>query len=238
MSVIAVIPARIASTRFPRKALADATGLPLIVHVCRQAASASRVDRVLVAADGDEIIQAVEAHGFEAVATDPGHPNGTSRIQEAVQGIDCDIVVNVQGDEPEINPVDIDAAIECLELHDECSVATLATPFDPGQDLDDRNLVKVAINEHGRVIDFSRMILEHGSLHRHVGLYVYRRTFLDIYVNLPPTGPEQEEQLEQLRILGHGYRVAVAVVPNGWAGIDTPEQYEEFVQRWNQRSGD
>ena len=208
------------------------------MHVCRQAAAASRVARVLVAADGDEIIQAVEAHGYEAVLTDPAHPNGTSRIQEAVRDIDCDVVVNVQGDEPEINPSDIDAAIKCLEQHDECSVATLATPFEAGDDQEDENLVKVAVDPHGRAIDFSRGMPEQGSLYRHVGLYVYRRTFMDIYVDLPPTAPEQEERLEQLRILGHGYRIAVEVVPEGWAGIDTPEQYEAFVARWNNRDGD
>ncbi|MBM44532.1 MAG: 3-deoxy-manno-octulosonate cytidylyltransferase [Phycisphaerae bacterium] len=236
MSVVAVIPARLASTRFPRKALADATGLPLVVHACRQAGAASLVDRVLVAADGDEIIEAVEAHGFEGVRTDPDHPNGTSRIHEAMAGIDCDIVVNVQGDEPEIDPAHIDTAVNCLRAHDECSVATLAAPFTPLDDLEDENLVKVAIDEHGRAVDFSRKVIDRGELHRHVGLYVYRRTFLDIYVNLPPTGPEQEQRLEQLRITGHGYRVAVAVVEEGWAGIDTPEQYEAFAKRWNERS--
>ncbi|MCH2149673.1 MAG: NTP transferase domain-containing protein, partial [Phycisphaerales bacterium] len=172
MSVVAVIPTRLASTRFPRKALADQTGCPLVVHVCRQAAAASRVDRVLVAADGDEIRQAVESHGFECILTDPDHPNGTSRINEAMEGIACDFVVNVQGDEPELDPDHIDVAVDCLRAHDECSVATLATPFHPDQDRSDPNLVKIMIDEHGRATDFSRIAPDHGPVSRHIGLYV------------------------------------------------------------------
>jgi 3-deoxy-manno-octulosonate cytidylyltransferase (CMP-KDO synthetase) len=233
MSVVAVIPTRLASTRFPRKALADQTGCPLVVHVCRQAAAASRVDRVLVAADGDEIRQAVEHHGFECILTDPDHPNGTSRINEAMEGIPCDYVVNVQGDEPELDPGHIDMAVDCLQAHDECSVATLATPFQPDQDWTDPNLVKVTIDEHGRAIEFSRTPPAHGTASRHIGLYVYRRAFLPVYVDLPQTEDEQRERLEQLRILGHGHRIAVATVPRGYEGIDTMDQYAEFVQRWS-----
>ena len=232
MSVVAVIPTRLASTRFPRKALADATGLPMVVHVCQQAAAASSIDRVLVAADGEEIKAAVEHHGFECVLTDPEHPNGTSRINEAIQAIDCEVVVNVQGDEPELDPEDIDHAVACLRAHDECSVATLATPFEPGQDASDPNLVKVQCDEHGRVIGFSRSIPPAGDAYRHIGLYVYRRAFLPVYVALPPTLDEEQERLEQLRILGHGHRIGIAIVPMGRAGIDTPDQYAAFVERW------
>lgn len=232
MSVVAVIPARLASTRFPRKALADATGLPLVVHACMQAGSASSIDRVLVAADGDEIRSAVEKHGFECILTDPEHPNGTTRINEAVSGLACDIVVNVQGDEPELDPDDIDAAVACLQAHDECSVATLATRLEPGLDHSDPNIVKVQLDEHGRALDFSRVLPDSGEVYRHVGLYAYRRSFLPVYVNLPATDDEQRERLEQLRILGHGHRIAVTIVPTGQAGIDTPEQYEAFVKRW------
>ena len=232
MSVVAVIPTRLASTRFPRKALAADTGLPLVVHVCSQAAQATGVDRVLVAADGEEIKQAVESHGFECVLTDPEHPNGTSRINEAMQGIACDLVVNVQGDEPELEPDHIDAAIQCLRDHDECSVATLATPFESDQDWNDPNLVKVMIDDHGRAMNFSRTPPDEGTASRHIGLYVYRRAFLPLYVELPPTEDEQCERLEQLRVLGHGHRIAVATVPRGHEGIDTQEQYAEFVARW------
>jgi 3-deoxy-manno-octulosonate cytidylyltransferase (CMP-KDO synthetase) len=238
MSVVAVIPTRLASTRFPRKALADATGLPLVIHVCQQASSASCIDRVLVAADSDEIRDIVVKHGFECVLTDPDHPNGTSRINEAIQEIDCDIVVNVQGDEPELDPADINTAVACLRAHDECSVATLATPFDASQDVGDPNLVKVQCDEYGRVAGFSRVPPAAGDAFRHIGLYVYRRAFLPVYVALPPTIEEEEERLEQLRILGHGHRIAIAIVPTGCAGIDTPEQYAAFVERWRSRQSE
>ena len=204
----------------------------MVVHVCQQAAAASSIDRVLVAADGEEIKSAVQRHGYECVLTDPDHPNGTSRINEAVQNIDCEIVVNVQGDEPELDPTDIDRAVACLREHDECSVATLATPFESGQDASDPNLVKVQCDEHGRAIGFSRSMPPTGDAFRHIGLYVYRRAFLPVYVTLPPTIEEEQERLEQLRILGHGHRIGITIVPMGRSGIDTPEQYEAFVERW------
>ena len=232
MSVVAVIPTRLASTRFPRKALADRTGYPLVVHACMQAAKARTVDRVLVAADGEEIQAAVEAHGYDCTLTDPNHPNGTSRINEALRDVACDYVVNVQGDEPELDPAHIDQAVECLRNHDECVVATLATPFESEQDPADPNLVKVMIDEHGRADGFSRIPPADGQAHRHIGLYVYRRPFLPVYVDLPPTESELQERLEQLRILGHGHRIAVGLVPSGHEGIDTPGQYDDFVARW------
>ena len=231
MSVVAVIPTRLASTRFPRKALADRTGYPLVVHACMQAAKARTVDRVLVAADGDEIKAAVEAHGFECTLTDPDHPNGTSRINEALQDVHCEYVVNVQGDEPELDPSDIDASIDVLIGHADCKVATLATPFAPEDDRSDSNLVKI-YHDNGIAIDFSRGLKGSADPMRHVGLYAYRRDFLPVYVGLPETDRERAERLEQLRIMDHGHSMAVAVVPVARHGIDTPEQYREFVSRW------
>lgn len=231
----AIIPVRLASTRFPRKCLAADTGLPMVVHVCRQAEAATSIDRVIVAADDMEIVDAVQQHGFEAVMTSVDHPNGSSRVAEVARSMEDDFIINVQGDEPELDPSDIDAALEVLARHADCQVSTLATPFaDPG-DLDDPNLVKV-VHEHEHARDFSRIAEPGTDPMRHVGLYAFRRPFLDAYVNMEPTPRELDERLEQLRIIEHGHPIAVAVVPVGRHGIDTPEQYEAFVARWRSKS--
>ncbi len=237
--VVAVIPARYASQRFPGKMLASDTGRPLIQHVYEQTAK-SAVDRVLVAADDDRIADAVRGFGGEVVMTRVDHPNGTSRIAEAVADIDAPIIVNVQGDEPEIDPAVIDAAVAALRAHDDCVVSTVASPFQPGEDPANPNIVKVALDQVGRALYFSRALIPHdrdGDGHitplKHVGLYVYRREFLLRYPDLVPTPLEASEKLEQLRILEHGERIAVATMPTAHHGIDTPEQYAAFVARWN-----
>lgn len=238
---IAVIPARHGSSRFPGKPLACATGTPLIVHVCMRAA-ASCVDRVVVATDDQRIVEAVERGGFEAVMTRADHANGTARIGEAAEilGLGArDILVNVQGDEPEIEPGVIDAAVEALGSSS-APVATVASPFEPGEDWRDPHLVKVVISTNGEALYFSRAPIPHepdgvGAAGvvplRHVGLYVYRREFVQKYLAMEPTPLERAERLEQLRILEHGERIAVAVCRVPHHGIDTPEQYARFVQR-------
>lgn len=236
---VAVIPARHGSSRFPGKPLADATGSPMIVHVCRRAA-ASCVARVVVATDDERIVRAVEAAGFEAVMTSADCANGTVRIAEAARHLHLDpqtVIVNVQGDEPEIEPAVIDAAVGALE-RSPAPVSTVASPFGPGDDPCDPNLVKVVVDRQGLALYFSRSAVPYqrvpsaGSAPlRHVGLYVYRRSFVERYLAMEPTPLELAEQLEQLRILEHGERIAVAVCPGTCHGIDTPEQYEAFVQR-------
>ncbi|MDG2424583.1 MAG: 3-deoxy-manno-octulosonate cytidylyltransferase [Phycisphaerales bacterium] len=236
--VIAVIPARLESTRFPRKALADETGLPLIIHVARKAAESKRVQGVIIASDADEILNAAREHGFDARSTRADHLNGTTRIAEVAQSLDCDLVVNVQADEPEIDPSIIDAAIEALEQNPGCQVGTIASWMSPEDDPEDPNLVKVVLDQSGEALYFSRAAipLQRDSGQplprlRHVGLYVYRRDFLPIYAALEPTSAEQAEKLEQLRILEHGHRIAVAIRESNHQGIDTPEQYQAFVNR-------
>ncbi len=254
MSVLAVIPARFASTRFPAKLLADRTGKPLIQHVWEQAHKATMVDRIIVAADDQRIIDAVAGFGGEAVMTRTDHPNGTSRIAEAVSAIEQQaslsprIVVNVQGDEPDLDPDLIDCAIDLLkaDAHADCPVATIASPFAPDEDPANPNIVKVVIDSRCRALYFSRALIPFerdahisgtgaASLStrplKHVGLYVYRREFLPVYVRLAPTPLEQTEKLEQLRVLEHGHRIAVAVREAHFHGIDTPEQYQAFVER-------
>jgi len=239
----AIIPARYASARFAGKVLADRTGKPLIQHVHERAARASLVDRVIVATDDERIVDAVAAFGGEAVMTSPDHANGTSRIAEVARSLDDEIIVNVQADEPEIEPDLIDLAIRALAGRAEVPMATLASPFARGEDPADPNIVKVVVDEAGRALYFSRALIPHhrdGTGTRpplkHVGLYVYRRDFLLTYVTLPPTPLEQAERLEQLRVLEHGYPIAVAVAEVPHHGIDTAQQYEAFVERWKEEA--
>lgn len=242
-AVIAIIPARLASTRFPRKVLANVTGKPLVQHVYERAAAATCVSRVLVATDALEVFEAVRSWGGEAVMTGE-HPNGTSRVAEAARLLglaDADIVVNVQGDEPEVDPDAIDDAVGALRSSGS-EVATLATPLSSIQDASDPNLVKVVLARDGTALYFSRspipFLREGGTVTRslrHVGLYAYSVRVLWRYVQLPPTPLEQSEMLEQLRLLEHGLRIALAVRDCAPPGIDTPEQYAAFVKRHGQR---
>jgi len=242
VAAVAVIPARFGSTRFPGKPLADRTGKPLIQHVYEQVIRARRLDRVVVATDDDRILQAVRRFGGEAVMTRGDHLNGTTRAAEAVANIDADPVVNVQGDEPDIDPSHIDRAMETLAAHPDCEVATLASPFAVHEDPANPNIVKVVTDAHGKALYFSRAMIPHwrdrgtqsaaaAQPLKHVGLYVYRRAYLLRFPSLAPTPLEMTEQLEQLRMLEHGARLAVAIVHAQHHGIDTPEQYDAFVTR-------
>ena len=236
---IAIIPVRYASTRFPGKPLARETGKFLFQHVYEQTSLASSVARVCVATDDQRIMEAAHQIGAKAILTRADHPNGTSRIAEVVASLpvtECDVIVNVQGDEPEIDPSHIDAAVHALGTDDD--VATLASPFSPDESADDPNIVKVVTNLDHRALYFSRSRVPHSDRSealclKHIGLYVYRRAFLLEYVNWPATPLESAERLEQLRVLEHGRSIAVAVVDDVHShGIDTPEQYQAFVKRW------
>ncbi len=238
----AIIPARIGSTRFPEKVLARDTGRPLIQHVCEATTEAASIDRVVVATDDDRVRQAVAAFGGEVVMTRADHSNGTSRLAEAAAVLDLPhdaIVVNVQGDEPEMRPVVIDACVSAL-LESGKPMATCAAAAS-AEDAANPNVVKVVIGQDHCALYFSRASIPHprqasARALRHIGIYAYRRSFLDEYVALEPTPLEQAEQLEQLRVLEHGRRIAVAVCDAAeiGPGIDTPEQYREFVARWRQ----
>ena len=236
---IAIIPVRMGSTRFPGKALADRTGRTLTQHVWERTLEAGSISRVIIALDDERIARAVDAFGGEWRMTRLDHPNGTSRIAEVAEHVDAEIIVNVQGDEPEIDPALIDLAVETLRACPDCAAATLASPFEAGEDPRDVNIVKVVLDRAGRALYFSRSPIP-GSRPdavvaapplRHVGLYVYRRDFLLRYPTLEPTPLERTESLEQLRLLEHGERIAVAIAQATHAGIDTPEQYEAFVAR-------
>lgn len=239
---IAIIPARLASTRFPRKVLADATGMPLIWHVHERAKLAPSVSRVVIATDAQEVADVVRSRGGEVVMTSVEHPNGTSRLAEAASKLELapdQIVVNVQGDEPEVDPSAIDFAVAALERTG-APVATVATAIESAEDLANPAIVKVVLRRDSTAMYFSRAPIPMdrdgsraaGPL-RHLGLYVYRAGFLSTYVRLEPTPLEKTEMLEQLRVLEHGHAIAVAVVATRGEGIDTPDQYAAFVERWN-----
>lgn len=240
---IAVIPARLASTRFPRKLLADRTGKPLIVHVVERAREVKLIDRVIVATDHADIERAVRRHSnVEVVMTSEDHPNGTSRLAEAARKLKLpsdEIIVNVQGDEPEIEPAVIDRLIEGLRADADAPMATLASDFADDENPANPNIVKLVVSVGGRAMYFSRSLIpcdRDAAGHRplkHPGLYAYRVPFLETYIRLSPTPLEQIEKLEQLRVLEHGYAIAVIKVSCRHHGIDTAEQYDAFVERWN-----
>ncbi|HEX7009142.1 MAG TPA: 3-deoxy-manno-octulosonate cytidylyltransferase [Phycisphaeraceae bacterium] len=237
---IAIIPARYASTRLPGKPLLARTGKPLIQHVVERVRQARSIQRVLVATDDARIAEAVRAFGGEAVMTRPDHPNGTSRLAEVAAALpeeQASLIVNVQGDEPEIEPGVIDELVAGLAADPEAPMATLASEFADGEDPANPNIVKLVVDQRGRALYFSRSLIPFDRDARgvrplkHPGLYAYRRWFLLRYVTLPPTPLEQAEQLEQLRALEHGYPIAVIRTRVSHHGIDTPEQYAAFVER-------
>jgi 3-deoxy-manno-octulosonate cytidylyltransferase (CMP-KDO synthetase) len=250
--VLAVIPARYGSTRFPGKPLANQTGKFLIQHVVEQVRRAASVGRIIVATDDRRIFEAVQTFGGEARMTRPDHPNGTSRIAEVVAALSptldsgpgtLDFVLNVQGDEPEIEPAVIDQLVAGLRADPAAPMATLAADFAPDEDPANPNIVKLVCTATAplRALYFSRSLIPFDRDGRgvrplkHPGLYAYRRDFLLRYVTLPPTPLEQAEQLEQLRALEHGYAIAVVKTIVRHHGIDTPEQYAQFVRRWTRR---
>ena len=241
----ALIPARYASTRFPGKPLANDTGKPLIQHVVERLAACETLDRVVVATDDERIHNAVLAFGGESVMTGE-HDNGTSRLAEAAAtlGLEDDtLVVNVQGDEPEIPPTTVDALVRGLAADPGADMATLAAVFGPHENVNDPNVVKMVITQQNRAMYFSRSPIPFDrdqsgvpTVYKHPGLYAYRKTFLDHYAGLAPTPNEQAEKLEQLRVLEHGFAIAVIHADAPHPGIDTPQQYAAFVAR--QRSGE
>ena len=224
-NVIAIIPARIDSSRFPSKMIADASGKPLIQYAWEVAMAATSVSQVCVATDSDEIAQRCTAFGATVIVTGE-HPNGTSRIAEAVREMDCDVVVNLQGDEPELDPAVIDAAVDMLGDN---VMATAACALE-ADEISNEHVVKVIINGNGAAVDFARLTDDTSAM-RHIGLYVYKPGFLQTYVSMQPTQNELARRLEQMRAVDNGFDIAVACVDSQPSGIDTKEQYDAFVAR-------
>jgi|AMFO01.1.fsa_nt_gi 3-deoxy-D-manno-octulosonate cytidylyltransferase len=236
MNVLVAIPARFASSRFPGKPLAPLAGRPVILHVVERALAAA-VGPVLVATDDDRIAAAVAGSGAEVCLTRRDHGSGTERLAEATAGRRCDIVVNVQGDEPLIEPEAIRAVLEPLESDPELPMATLAHPIRDEFDLESANVVKVVCDVRGHALYFSRapipFLRSEAAVTplQHVGLYAYRHAFLQAYPTLPPAPLERAESLEQLRALSHGYRIGVRVGDFHCIGIDTPEDLRRVEER-------
>ena len=235
--VLIVLPVRLGSTRLPKKAILNKTGKPLVVHAAEMAAQSKHVDQVVVAGDHDEIKQAVAPFGFEYINTGAHHTSGSSRCAEVMERVAADIVVNVQGDEPEVEPDHIDAVITAM-TDPEVKCSTLACPLAPGQ-LDNPNVVKVAMSSDGTAMYFSRSLIPYDrdntgiNRWRHVGLYAYRPDTLRQFCQWSQTPMEQAEQLEQLRLLENGIQIRVVTHQEpSPPGVDTLEQYESFVERW------
>ncbi len=246
MSFSVIIPARLASTRLPNKPLADIGGLPMVVRVAQRAAL-SQAQQVVVAADDASIVAACERHGVRALLTRTDHANGSDRLAEACEQLGLDggaTVVNVQGDEPLIDPALIDACAALLDAHPDCAVGTAAHPIASVADYVNPNVVKVVLDAAGRALLFSRAplpwwrdgyaagmanasALPDPAPLRHVGVYAYRAAFLRRFPSLAMAPLERIEALEQLRVLWHGERIAVHVTAEApGAGVDTPEDLE------------
>lgn len=228
------IPARFGSTRFPGKPLADINGKPMIAHVIERALS-TELGPVIVATDDKRIAQVAEHYGAQVAMTSSDHNSGTERLAEAMRDVECDIVINVQGDEPLIDPEAIRAVIQPFHDDPKLPMATLAHPIRDEEDFTDDNVVKVVCNAKGRAMYFSRAPIpfprnmpEGGNdALQHVGLYAYNKTFLLIYPELSPCQLETTESLEQLRVLHHGYPLAVTVGDFHVIGVDTPADLEK-----------
>ena len=232
MNIIGVIPARWASSRLPGKPLADLCGKPVIQHTFERCQLAKSLSRIIVATDDERILNAVRAFGGEAVMTRAEHPNGTSRVAEVVQDIDCDFVINIQGDEPMIDPRMIDQLCDVL-VASPCPMATLSCEFASSEEANDPNNVKVVTALDGKALYFSRSLIPYArngkpAVYKHLGIYGYRKDFLPVYLSLSDTPLSAAESLEQLRVLECGYDIAVAVsaYPDNGVGINTPHDLE------------
>ena len=244
---VVIIPARYASTRLPGKPVLEVarevTGKYIIQHVYERAARAASVERVIVATDDARIAGVVRGFGGEARMTSSEHRSGTDRIAEVAAGLDAPIIVNVQSDEPEIRPEQVEQVIQLLAQDADAVMGTLARPIESSDEWRDPHVVKVVLDAHGCALYFSRSPIPYlrdyaGPLAGapaqplgHLGIYSYRRDFLLRYASLPPSPLEEAEKLEQLRALGAGHRIKVAVTPYASIGIDTPADLEAWLNK-------
>lgn len=238
--VLAVIPARLASTRLPRKVLLDKTGKPLIQHVWEGTKASVGIDKLVVATDAEEVVAAVQAFGGEAVMTSPACASGTDRVAEAARAFPgYDLVINVQGDEPEMAKEPLQALIAGMKSKPGARMGTVVVPWPNGVPLSEPGFVKVVMDRNGDALYFSRTAIPFyrntpagGAVYwKHVGLYAYKAAFLQEYAAMQPTPLEQAEALEQLRALENGHRIAVFPTQYGGYEVNTLEDYAAFVAR-------
>jgi len=246
LAIVAIIPARFLSTRLPGKPLSDILGKPMIQRVYERASRARSLDRLLVATDDERVAAAVAGFGGEVVMTSPHHASGTDRLAEVARSIDASILVNVQGDEPLLDPEGIDAAVGAVTRDPAVALATLSLPLSDPEEMMAPGVVKVVVDESGDALYFSRSpipfvrsakggplagaraAMELGIARKHVGLYVYRREALQRFASLAPSPLEEAEGLEQLRALHHGMKIRVTPLHTntGSVAVDTPEDLE------------
>ncbi len=238
---IAIIPARYKSKRFPGKPLALISGVPLIVRVMQSARNSQRIKDIIVATDNQRIAQAVKDCGGNVFFSQREHATGSDRVAEAAANIDCDYVVNLQGDEPFLPAKAIDKVVHALEIPD-VVMSSACTPIRESTEANNPNVVKVVLDNNGDALYFSRSRIPFhraddgtmGPLYRHIGIYGFKRSFLMKFTQLERSPLEISESLEQLRALEHGYRIRVVIVESEFAGIDTPEdliRVEEIFSR-------
>ncbi len=241
MRLAIVIPARYDSSRLPGKPLLKATGKYLVQHVYEQACGARRANEVIVATDDPRIVAAVESFGGRVELTRRDHVSGTDRVAEVAGRLDADVLINLQGDEPLVEPASLDLLADLLDLDPSASMATLAVPLRSAEQWRNPNCVKVVCDAAGRALYFSRSPIPFvrdgqpdftarpARFLQHLGLYAYRRSFLLEMAASPPERLEELEKLEQLRVLALGHRIQVGLVDHAGPGVDTREDYDEFV---------
>jgi 3-deoxy-manno-octulosonate cytidylyltransferase (CMP-KDO synthetase) len=230
---LAVIPARYGAQRFPGKPLAMIAGKPLVQRVYEQAAKAQRLDKVIVATEDTRILEAVEAFGGDAMLTSPECATGTDRVAEVAQSYDCELVLNIQGDEPLMRPEMINQLIEAMQADASCVMGTLARKINVAEQLLNPNVVKVVVGANGNALYFSRSQIPYlrdvadqfrgGAFLKHLGIYAFRHEFLLRFVRLPQGELEKTEKLEQLRALENGFAIKVVITPHDSIGVDRPE---------------
>ncbi|HEY7475977.1 MAG TPA: 3-deoxy-manno-octulosonate cytidylyltransferase [Vicinamibacterales bacterium] len=235
--VVALIPARYRSTRFPGKPLAVIGGRTMIEHVCRRVEQARRVNAFFVATDDDRIAHEVDRFGAIAVMTGDHHETATDRLAEVAASLPAELIVNVQGDEPLISPDAIDSAVGLMSDRPDAGMGTLRRRVDDAADLENPHVVKVVVDRQGYALYFTRTAIPfvrsgqpRPTFWRHIGLYVYRRDFLLKLASLPPTALERAEGLEQLRVLEHGFKISTVETDVDTIGVDTPEDLERVRQ--------
>jgi 3-deoxy-manno-octulosonate cytidylyltransferase (CMP-KDO synthetase) len=242
MKTAIVIPARYASRRLPGKPLLRATGKYLLQHVYERACQARRASQVVIATDDPRITAAARSFGGTVVTTRRDHPSGTDRVAEVAQQLEAEVIINLQGDEPLVDPAALDLLPTLLQQDNEADMATLAAPITSMERWQDPNCVKVVCDALGRALYFSRSSIPHvrdgqpdfsakpPRFLQHLGLYAYRRPFLLNLASLPPEPLEELERLEQLRVLARGRKIQVGIVRQAAIGVDTYEDYQHFVE--------
>ena len=235
MKTLVVIPARYGSTRLPAKVLLKAGGKYLMQHTYEQILKCKLVDRIIIATDDKLVFKAGQEFGAEVRMTSRHHTCGTERIAQVARHLPCQYVINVQADEPQIDPRSVDTVIAILQHNKDVDIATLAARLDK-KDMPDQNKVKVLIGKNNLASSFIRLIkndkcgIRHAGLYRHIGIYGYRKQALLRFVKLPQTESEKSLRLEQLRALENGFKIKVALINKAFYGIDTPSDYQAFLK--------